>query len=543
MVGAVAGTDSVNAVDEDLPALTGLDVAAVVEVTQALSAEMAFEPLVERLLSIAVERSGATRGALVLAREGALTVQAQAALQGETVSVATPAKAAIAETVVRHVAARGEPVVAADGTAAARFPDDATLAAACPQSILCLPLVKRKQLLGVLYLENDGAPRAFTPRRVALLEIIAAQGAISLANARLHRELQTALDDLKRAEAALRRSHDLLSEGQRASHTGSFTWDPASGDIGWSPETYRIYEIEPSEKPTLKMVTGRTHPEDTERTRGFLERAARDGLDWQDERRLVMPDGRIKYVHVIAHALHLGSRVTFAGAVKDVTATKREEERLQRAVREKGAILKEVHHRVKNNLQFISSLLSLEAARSSNHQVVQLFAEIRSRLRAMALVHENLYRAGDFGEVPMAAHVARLCEELVRAYHFVGQQVEVTAACSDLHLDMDRAMSLGLIINELVANSFKHAFPGGRAGHVFVDLSSADGRHCKLSVGDDGVSLPTGMDVGRTGSLGLQLVRDLVDQLHGTLAISREHGTTFTIDFDADGGSRARPRA
>src|SRR5262249_62417207 len=131
------------------------------------------------------------------------------------------------------------------------------------------------------------------------------------------------------------------------------------------------------------------------RTLGSPGRAARDGLDWQDERRLVMPDGRIKHVHVIAHALHLGGRVAFADAVKEVTASKREEERLQRAVREKSAVLKEVHHRVKNNLQFISSLLSLEAARSSNRQVVQLFAEIRSRLRSMALVHENLYRAGD----------------------------------------------------------------------------------------------------------------------------------------------------
>src|SRR5262249_41444188 len=179
---------------------------------------------------------------------------------------------------------------------------------------------------------------------------------------------------------------------------------------------------------------------------------------------------------------HLGGRVAFAGAVKEVTASKREEERLQRAVREKSAVLKEVHHRVKNNLQFISSLLSLEAARSSNRQVVQLFAEIRRRLRSMALVHENLYRAGDFADVAMADHVARLCDELVRAYHLAGQRVEVTAVCSDLHLDMDRAMSCGLIINELVANAYKHAFPDGRAGHVFVDLSSTDGRRCTLTV-------------------------------------------------------------
>src|SRR5262249_58025165 len=100
----------------------------------------------------------------------------------------------------------------------------------------------------------------------------------------------------------------------------------------------------------------------------------------------------------------------------------------------------------------------------------------------------------------------------------------------------DRAMPCGLIINELVANAFKHAFPEGRSGHVCVDLSSADGRHCTLTVRDDGVSMPTGLDLGRGRSLGLQLVHDLADQLHGTVAISRERGTTFTIDFDAGGG-------
>src|SRR5262249_50227573 len=125
----------------------------------------------------------------------------------------------------------------------------------------------------------------------------------------------TDIDELERSRSALRRSEDFLNEAQRISHTGSFAWNPASGDTTWSAETYRIYEIDTSIKPTLSIVTGMTHPDDVARTRSYLERAAREGLDWEDERRLLMPDGRLKHVHVIAHALRGDDgKVTFAGA-------------------------------------------------------------------------------------------------------------------------------------------------------------------------------------------------------------------------------------
>ena len=632
----------------NLSPLAELDVATVVAVSQALSAEIVFDALVERLMVIAVESAGAARGLLTLPCRGELAIEAQAtrAKDGVTVRLASIPLASgelaspdAAESIVRHVARTHERVVAGDA--------------------LCLPLVKQDRLMGVLYLERDAAPDAFTPHTIALLEVLAAQAAISLENARLHTDLQTAQDrvraaeresrvlvdtipglvwcarpdgsveflnrpwleytglsideardwgwavalhpvdaprvqavltsilssgalgevearlrrhdgvyrwfllraqamrddrgritrwygtntdieDLKRAESALRRSEDFLNEAQRISHTGSFTWNPASGDITWSDETHRIYEIDRSVQPTLTMVTGRTHPEDVARTRAFLERAAHDGLDWEDERRLVMPDGRIKHVQVIAHALSGDDgTVTFAGAVKDVTLTKLEEARLQKALQDKEALLTEIHHRVKNNLQLVSSMLSLQATRGGDRHVVQLFAESRNRVRSMALVHENLYRAGDFGQVAMAGHITSLCEQLAHAYRTEAQPVDVTVTSADLHLDMDRAVLCGLIINELVSNAFKHAFPNGRQGRVSVDLVSADGHRCVLTVRDDGISLPPGFDLGRDGSLGLQLVNDLAEQLHGTVVVRREAGTIFTITFDASSIGRA----
>jgi two-component sensor histidine kinase len=220
--------------------------------------------------------------------------------------------------------------------------------------------------------------------------------------------------------------------------------------------------------------------------------------------------------------------------VKDITAARLEAARLQAALVEKEALLKEVHHRVKNNLQLISSLLSLPGGRSRDRRVAEVFAESRNRVRSMALVHENLYRAGHFGHVPMAGHISDLCDQLARAYAHDGQRVELKVTSQDLHLDMDRAVSCGLIINELVSNAFKHAFPAGRRGTVAVDLVAGPSEYV-LTVSDDGVGLPAGLDVETVDSSGLQLVQDLAAQLHGTVALTRGRGTTFSITFGPDG--------
>jgi predicted ATPase/two-component sensor histidine kinase len=202
------------------------------------------------------------------------------------------------------------------------------------------------------------------------------------------------------------------------------------------------------------------------------------------------------------------------------------------SLEEKEALLNEVHHRVKNNLQLISSLLNLQAARATDPAVAELFADSRNRVRSMALVHENLYRAGNFSKIPMAGHIRSLCTHLTRAYGTPDRCVEIVVGVGELHLDMNRAISCGLIVNELVSNALKHAFLPGRRGRIQVDLESGGAGRCVLRVGDDGVGLPATFDFERADSLGLQLVRTLAQQLSGTLALSRDSGTVFTIAFD-----------
>ena len=163
---------------------------------------------------------------------------------------------------------------------------------------------------------------------------------------------------------------------------------------------------------------------------------------------------------------------------------------LQASLEEKEALLKEVHHRVKNNLQLISSLLSLQAARIAEPAVAELFAESRNRVRSMALVHENLYRAGNFARISMATHIQNLCAHLTRGYGMNSRPVELASRIGDVQLDLDRAVSCSLIVNELVSNALKHAFPEGRPGRVCVELQPFGDRQHVLVVGDDGVGLP-----------------------------------------------------
>ncbi|MFP3794771.1 AAA family ATPase [Paraburkholderia sp. SIMBA_027] len=217
-------------------------------------------------------------------------------------------------------------------------------------------------------------------------------------------------------------------------------------------------------------------------------------------------------------------------------------EQVEALLEEKDALLHEVHHRVKNNLQLISSLLNLQGARVPDRAVAELFQESRNRVRSMAMVHENLYRAGNFARIDMAPHIRNLCAHLARVYEMSQSGVVLDVKVDDVQLDMNRAIACGMIVNELVSNALKHAFPQGRRGNLRVTLSLDDTvehapRHadaaprCILSVADDGVGLPVAFAIEEVDSLGLQLVHDLSCQLRGVIDISRHGGTCFAIQF------------
>lgn len=233
-----------------------------------------------------------------------------------------------------------------------------------------------------------------------------------------------------------------------------------------------------------------------------------------------------------------GAVAGIVGAMIDITDRKLVETDLRDSLHEKVALLKEVHHRVKNNLQIVDSLLSLQANRSGNPQVLEVLHDSRNRVRSMALLHEALYRSGNLARVDFSAYVDELCSRILHTFGLDAGRVRLEARVAHFGLTLDQAMPCGLIINELVSNALKYGFPDGRSGRVLVELSPTSEEMLVLRVSNDGVSLPDGLDPGRTPTLGLKLVFDLARQLDGHLTMESPHGAgaVFKVTFPVPAG-------
>jgi two-component sensor histidine kinase/PAS domain-containing protein len=213
----------------------------------------------------------------------------------------------------------------------------------------------------------------------------------------------------------------------------------------------------------------------------------------------------------------------------EITARKQAEDQLRAAVQEKEVLLREVAHRVKNNLQVVSSLLSLQAEASEDSQLEAMFEEIQHRIQSMALVHELLQQADNLARINLAHYAARLTEEMARAYAVDLTRITLETELDDVWVSLETATPCGLLLHELLSNCFKHAFPEGRTGRVRVALQATAEQSLMLRVGDTGCGFPDTLDFRATDSLGLQLVCTLTEQLQGTIALEREAGTHVTI--------------
>lgn len=242
-------------------------------------------------------------------------------------------------------------------------------------------------------------------------------------------------------------------------------------------------------------------------------------------------DGSSFPVELNVGEVNFGERRIFTLILRDITERKREEEKIRASLREKEILLKEIHHRVKNNLQIISSLLNLQSAHIRDPRALEVFKEGQGRVRSMALIHEKLYQSEDLARVDFSEYIKNLAAYLFRSYEVHAGAVRLSVEAEDVLLGVDTAIPCGLIINELVSNSLKHAFPGGTGGSINITLRPAASERLTLTVADDGVGLPEGFDVRDTPSLGLQLVNTLARQLGGNVRVGDCAGAEFSITF------------
>lgn len=210
----------------------------------------------------------------------------------------------------------------------------------------------------------------------------------------------------------------------------------------------------------------------------------------------------------------------------------RSEQNLRASIDEKVVLLREIHHRVKNNMQVILSLLRMHARRSHSEQIQTVFNDCRDRVNAMSLIHEALYQSDDLARIDLEAYLAKLCRNLSAAHDASGKGIAVTVAQCNMTLDMDKCVAVGMVIAELVSNAFKHAFPSGKGGQVSVILSCLDEEEVELIVQDNGKGLPEEIDILNSPSVGLRLaVAAVTRELGGLIEVERNGGTRFIIRF------------
>ena len=250
------------------------------------------------------------------------------------------------------------------------------------------------------------------------------------------------------------------------------------------------------------------------------------------EFKIVSKDGQEKWVDLAGATAMFGGKPAGLITVTDITGRKLAEERIKRSLREKEILLAEIHHRVKNNMQIISSLLSLQSRDIKDKRALSLIKNCEHRIKAMSLVHEKLYLSDDLSRIDFHDYVESLSARFFQVHRVDSRIVSFSSHVKNVSFSIETAMPLGLIINELVSNAMKHAFPEGRKGNIAVKLTqNTKADEYTLTVTDDGIGFPEGIDYRNTETFGLQLVDMLTEQLGGTIEFDGSEGTSFKIIF------------
>lgn len=232
-----------------------------------------------------------------------------------------------------------------------------------------------------------------------------------------------------------------------------------------------------------------------------------------------------------------GSTIEILGRAHDITNRKETEQQIRASLEEKELLLREIHHRIKNNMAVVSSLLSLQSRYVVDERDRNLFDDSIARIKSMALIHEKLYKSPNLAVVNLGTYISELTSSMLMFYKVHPDRIKLNADVSDISLGIDSAIPCGLIVNELLSNSFKHAFPDNAAGEINVSLhdiskTQSSSSLIELVIRDNGIGIPAHVDISKSNSLGLTLINALVKQLHGKIEMSRKNGMEYRISFE-----------
>ena len=389
-------------------------------------------------------------------------------------------------------------------------------------SLLCIPIFYEDKPEGMIVMERKKSMRPIVHSDISLLMGIAPQVGISINNARSYRYVT---ESEKRYRAVVEDQTELIYRC-RPDGTLTFVNEAYCRYFGKSRDDLlgtSIYALLPDDKERI-MSAG--HISSLSPEHPLIRREERV-IDGRGETRLQEWTNRI-----IIDGSGMAGEVQGVG--RDVTQQRDMENQLRVSLREKEVLLKEIHHRVKNNLQIVSSLLNIQSHVEKDNKIRDIITESRNRVLSMAYIHEYLYSSDDMARIDVGAYIRRLVGHLLHTLPEDPGRISHSIVVDNVYLDISQSIPCGLIINELVSNALKHAFPAGRVGTVSISLAQGEGSRVVFEVRDDGIGMPEGVREGHRQNLGLQLVRDLVTQLRGDITVETDRGTRFRVDFPAE---------
>ena len=368
-----------------------------------------------------------------------------------------------------------------------------------------------------------------------------AEGILAFA-ADVTRRVKARKEAEQRAEAEQQRAEEATLDRARlalaaeATGLGIWEWNVETGETIWSERQKAIWGLKPDHPASYDYWRDSIHPEDRDIVLSRLQYTLdpSSGGDQILEHRIVRPDGGVRWISSHGRMIYderTQRPLRLIGTVLDITQRKNADAELRQALERQEILLREVNHRVKNSLQLVSSMLSLQSGRLDDPEMRALIQEAQLRVHAVASVHERLYRSQDFNSVDLDIFLETLCRDLERTVA-EADAITVDVTAEPVTVANDRAVPAALILNELLTNAIKYAYPD-RQGTVSVTLRNAGEGRVRMTVADDGIGLPDGFSERRHASLGYRIIEGLVRQIDGELEIAdRERGTAIAVSFN-----------
>jgi PAS domain S-box-containing protein len=390
------------------------------------------------------------------------------------------------------------------------------------ESVALIPLRAGERVFGLLQF-NDHRPDRFTPSLIAHFERMADSLAIALSR--------------RHAVEVLRESQARLDLALWSANMGVWFWNIVEDKRYFDDRVCRLLGI----NPTIFTGTGEefyaaVHPDDRGTIKEAMVRTLKQDVLYEPEYRAVWPDGSIHHITARGRLVRdeSGRPLRINGIIWDITESKVLAEKIKASLLEKETMLKEIHHRVKNNLQVISSLLDMQSSYLQDEKAKEALWASMARVKTMAMIHTQLYQSADLARVDFGHFIQDLIGNISQSYGRAESLVEINVDADEIHLGIETSIPCGLILNELVANALEHAFPEGKPdtteGKINITMRPEDNR-VVLTVQDNGIGIPESIDVKNLKSLGLDLVNILVGQMNGKIDMQVGGGTTWTITF------------